>query len=870
MEASEADFRRLIDQMAENSGAITRLITKLQTTRNQSPIDNSKEKIRRSFNISDKLNSTTNKLSEHFKTLSGSAEELIDGFHHLIRDFIGGAIVAQVVNSGMQLNKTYKSMTEIGQTFGGSMLEMSRQAGAAGLPLEQFAHMLEKNSASAAMLANTDSSLGKLQLAVRENTKEFGYYGMTLEQIGDLTGDYVETLRLQNRSQGINRVTTSKDIAEFAGDISEFANLTGKSRKAIAETTNKAMQDVAFAATDLTDVQEKAARRAIAFMASMPGSAGELLAPMLSQTVAYGSGLFTDQMNTFAEAGASDFIGIIETLGNTVKRGSFTDKDANNWLAQVNNYYKSNRDSLKLQSQAGNQSAKQVLGMFEQLIGMTGRQLAQMKRMGPVTEFFSELESDLSELSGAFREGIMTVIEPLEKTFVKDGNFEALRLKFKEAGEAVGKFIKTLLSPENVKFFKDVFHEIVIEASRFLGFLQRNLIPILRDHVVPAFEWVGRQIVAFKDYFSGLSNTGKTLVEIGAGLILFHKRIFDFIGGAGSLVRGLRSLFGAGEVRINTAVANINAGVIRGAGMGAGVPGGNPGSGGAAALAEEEAGAINGGGGWRGRAARGVLRAARGLGRFALGAVGIAAGAYGGEALGQYAGQQVGGDTGGMIGGTLGSIGGMALGAYLPTLIGTVFPIAITAMMPLLPLILGGLAAAGIATAIWELVKTDNSPEALAKKSINNPSAPNYKSPMQKLAQAQVDAKANPPAIDENGFVIPNQPPATPIPFPTPNSIPNVEPATVTDDNNPFKDLSDDQLKAKQKEITDRVASNNAVQAFYPELVKQARAQTALLTTNNDLMTQQGQIDQVMKKKHLDALNGINTKITQGQIQANQ
>ncbi|CAM6055300.1 unnamed protein product [Sphagnum tenellum] len=510
------------------------------------------------------FNQTTRELAGHFKTLGGSTEDLLNGFHGMLRGIIGGALIEEVITAGHSLVKSYQNLTNIGQNFGGSMFEMAQQAGAAGLPLSQFSKMLTDNSSAAAILSQqsrkTGTTLGSLQLSVRDNLREFGFYGMSVSQISDLTGGYAETLRQTGRISKASNVQTGQEIASFAKDISDFSSATGKSREEIAKITNDAMRDVGYASLKLSDAQSDAGKRALAFTASLPGSAGTFMSKMLSQTIAYGGAQFADDMGTVAESGGAEFLGIMDTMASKVEKGQFTDKDAVESFSQIQNFFSSNLDTLRTQAQAGNKSAREMLQFYNETKNLTAQQFAakqkEQQEQGKVTAFFTKLEDDLSRLSGSFLEGMMDSLASLEQEGPGvESFFDKFKTTFKGFGQDVGIFIKSFANPDNINHIMDVLKGIM------------NGVKIFADIVGEIAAWAGKLISGIGsviDFMNKFGGVGTLLLEGLGGLIVFLK--------AKSFMKDLLGI-GKDKVTINAASVNIN---TRGFGGGGGTGGTTP------------------------------------------------------------------------------------------------------------------------------------------------------------------------------------------------------------------------------------------------------------------------------------------------------
>lgn len=616
MDASEDDLRRNFDALQHNSTALHKLADlfggKRNSTGGKGGLGSTGPDAKFDWAAATSaINQHSKNLGQSFKTLGGSAESLIHGFDNLLRNFIGGAVVGELLAAGHKLSDSYKKLTDIGQTFGGSMFEMARQAGEAGLPLGEFSRMLGKNSTASAVLAQqsgaTGATMGTLGKAVRDGARDFGFYGMSLGAMNDLTSDYTETLRLQGRAAGITKEQTAKEINSFAKDISDFAQVTGKSRAQIAKATMDAMHDVGYAARDFTVAQQESGRKAIAFMASLPGTAGDMMAKMLSQTIAYGGAVFADDMHTFAEAGQAGFLSIMDTIGQKANQGRFSDQDATESLSSIQKYFANNKASLLAQSKAGNQQARQVLGWFEQMNSLSAKEYGEKMRAADqfksFTLFFSKIEDALSTLAGNFLEGMMKPLKKLDDAGTKFPDLIKLFSgQFAQAGEAIGNIIAKLAKPESLTAIADVFQTIMRIGNVLLDI--GGVLTTVIEGAIAVFTAVSSTLkTMFGDKAGGL------LTGLLGIALLFHKKI-------ASIFR----LFVPKITTINTGSVILNAGSAAGGGHGgAGGLGGTPGGpGGPAAPGGRRT--------LRERFKAGLTRGKGGLAAAAAGAVGMLGG----------------------------------------------------------------------------------------------------------------------------------------------------------------------------------------------------------------------------------------------------
>src|ERR1044072_827576 len=157
-----------------------------------------------------------NDLVTTMKVLQGNTQAASMGFSQLVK-FLGlGAFstaITAAINGLQDMARTYNRLTDVGVDFNGSMLEMERQAGAAGESLEEMGRQIVKNSTVISQMSSDQlkgvDTFNRFQRGVRDNLKQFGYYGMTMSQVNDASGEYLETLRETGQ---LDRLDNDKQI----------------------------------------------------------------------------------------------------------------------------------------------------------------------------------------------------------------------------------------------------------------------------------------------------------------------------------------------------------------------------------------------------------------------------------------------------------------------------------------------------------------------------------------------------------------------------------------------------------------------------------------------------------------------------------
>ena len=101
---------------------------------------------------------------------------------------IGGVFGALLGMLGNQV-ESYQSLINVGQNFGGSIMSMSAEAAHAGLSLKQMSDVVQKH---ATLVANVGiRTVTDNQKAVRGLIKQFGSFGMTVEQVNEFNASHL-------------------------------------------------------------------------------------------------------------------------------------------------------------------------------------------------------------------------------------------------------------------------------------------------------------------------------------------------------------------------------------------------------------------------------------------------------------------------------------------------------------------------------------------------------------------------------------------------------------------------------------------------------------------------------------------------------
>lgn len=547
------------------------------------------------------------KMKQFDNSLKNSAESLIDfadtadGAIHqvknLLEKMIGGALVGLLISNINSSINTYRQLNDLGQSFDGSIAMMTRAAGQAGLPIGDFAEAVKHNSKVIAAMSQKD--FFRLALNLRETSYKFGMFGLTTEQATEYFGDYLETIRHFGNAQVLNDTRNVRNFIKLNETSSGLAAAFGTSKTQILKSTNELLQSSVVAAklsTMAGDVQADTfdkLTQATAFFASQPGEAGTTLGKMVTDAFAYGSSILTEEGKMFIDGAMGQTVGLMDTIVEKIRNGTFQDADAFSFIDQFKDEVDKNMNALIIQAQAGNENARKVLTINQQLRRMSMAEYEAAKaasnKRTTITNFFENLGSIYNKVSGAFIDGLMKPLTDMATAMaaiLPDGKFEKILLDISKMGESFGVFVAEIFTPENVNNFATGFSTILNSLMDGVNDLKANnpfgsLGGIIHDIVYwgAKFAIVVGEIVKF----GGMLGSG--LMDVFSTVNQAYTKIFSLFGqpewaaGATALTAFLGFFVGKNLISsffgnmMKTATVNAGVVYVNGKSIGGGIGG---------------------------------------------------------------------------------------------------------------------------------------------------------------------------------------------------------------------------------------------------------------------------------------------------------
>lgn len=287
----------------------------------------------------------------------------------------------------------YRELNRVGFTFGGSLIEMRRQAAQAGMDFSTFGKILQKHSTIIGGVGT--QSFIKLQNEVRDVNKGFGQFGYTLEETGTIVAEYLERQIRAGTFEEMDSKRRAQSIQTYMYQLNELSKITNRSREAMAADIKSMSENVDVRTATMRMDAESAERFRKGLEAMGPSMSAvssefaQALTDSAAQTAKFGNFAMSEFGKTAAVVGGQ-FAQGMEQFVVGIQNGG---EGANEGLA---NLYASLDDpavqrSLGDLAVAGDEGAKAVIAMmtdFEKLtdkqkaalVKQTGKDLVQLEK----------------------------------------------------------------------------------------------------------------------------------------------------------------------------------------------------------------------------------------------------------------------------------------------------------------------------------------------------------------------------------------------------------------------------------------------------------------------------------------------------------
>ena len=405
--------------------------SKKQTQSLKSVVDQVKELNKNSSENSKKLVASLNKkggdytkdlVKKNIQTPFKSVNNVIQKFAGKL-GIVGAALgavataVGFVIGRLKQFTDAFRTVFSMGFRFEQGAMGLAKSALRAEMGIQEYTEILGRFS-TAVGIVGTDS-FNNLNVALRDNLKTQGLLGMSLAELTEYTGDYIDQLRGAGVLTDMNNENLDVMATTYLKNITAFSQLAKVSRDQISATTKAAVSVEAFANRlgTLGPIAQKNVLQSAQTIAGMFAGLGTEFGDQLATTftTAYGrGGLFFTEAGRQLLAVNRDLYNSMSGIINNLE--TMTDEDAAKAAVGMFEAMENVSDDTRARLGIIERSNTEYASAARDQIALI-RRIEQLRENGALQEF-----KDLK----AMRE--RSAIDPLSTAFI---NFERVIQRFK-------------------------------------------------------------------------------------------------------------------------------------------------------------------------------------------------------------------------------------------------------------------------------------------------------------------------------------------------------------------------------------------------------------------------------------------------------
>lgn len=166
-------------------------------------------------------------LQRSLGALPGPIGLVASGFMQIVQV---GAMVYEYLNQQLQM---YNQLNSAGVTLANGMLTVRKGSGSAFMSINEFSQAVTKNSDSLAamegMYGDGVEHFGKLLNTVQLTQEQMGLYGVSQQQLADITAKNFKFEKMYSSQQTMRNMNESQSTTKFVGSMTYLSKAVGKS-----------------------------------------------------------------------------------------------------------------------------------------------------------------------------------------------------------------------------------------------------------------------------------------------------------------------------------------------------------------------------------------------------------------------------------------------------------------------------------------------------------------------------------------------------------------------------------------------------------------------------------------------------------------
>ena len=451
-----------------------------------------------------------------------------------------GELIGRVGGGLQDSVDSFRTLANVGASFGQSLVTLRETAASAGLPLEDFTKFISKNSENLAALYGSTSQgatqFSRLSESFRRTNIQFlAPLGLTIEEVNDVL---LTNLTLQRRSGNLiegSAEQQGESAMRLVYELDKLSKLTGQQRNELAKTVESQLKNERFLAFLGTQTEESG-QRLSAFTASI-GKMAPGLAEGFQDLIA-NAGVPVTAASRALIQNIPDATAIVQQL----TAGTISSTEA---MVQLRDAAQRSNQSLRGVAQTGTVEFARLFGEVNKLatakfdeVAVTEEQRAKQEKL---TKAATEFEDATKRLSASFQ-GIET------------GFFKSLGAALGDAGGGINDGLKGLARGIDKL-------DPAVKAMLYVG---KTLGGYFLDKAGQIATTAAG--VALGNRMSGAGGVGGALKDLLGGTKSGTRTGFGMAARGGGLLAGGAGIIGGGMM---ASQAETTGGKLMGVGMGA-------------------------------------------------------------------------------------------------------------------------------------------------------------------------------------------------------------------------------------------------------------------------------------------------------------
>ena len=490
------------------------------------------------MNLAGQLAGMGDSISSAAGVVNGALSSL-PGVFGKIGAVVGAAFMA-VTAAAERLVGAYQTAAQVGATFGGSLNSMTAAASGAGMTLEKFAGLIQKNGEALTYLGGTTEAGAKrfAQLSKELRTGQAGAellrLGYSTEQVNSGMAAYIGLMGKSGALQNMTASQIAKSSASYLKDLDALAKITGQTREEKQKEQEALMKDAQFRAA-VAGMDAESQKQMMNYVTSFPKEQQAAIKDMIA------TGTVTSEEAVKFAAMMPQAANQAMAFGRTLQAGGKISQDQMNRSRDAAiGEAKMNVQRYKAQGQFNTEMGQAYVGMAE-LASKTAGDWAQAQKEG--TE--ATKKANQAEQIEKFKQRIAEISNTFTSLLASSGMLDT----FGQVLESVVGIISAFVIPA-VQAFMGVLQAIVPPIMNVLVPVITSLSAALMTMLGPVLDSLGKMFGRLSESAGGLSNFIQGLVDTVfpifsaavRGAIMVFEGIFNAVM---SLVDPIMNLIGS-------------------------------------------------------------------------------------------------------------------------------------------------------------------------------------------------------------------------------------------------------------------------------------------------------------------------------------